>query len=66
VLQVLEDWNGSLKRAPSLPHHILINRTPVGDKPHTTSLCAIGVSFNRTISSTDHRLLPLMSISGID
>jgi putative methyltransferase (TIGR04325 family) len=33
VLQVLEDWNGLLKRAASLPRHILINRTPVGDRP---------------------------------
>lgn len=46
VLQVLEDWNGFLKRAASLPRHILINKTPVGDQPHMVTLCAIGVSFN--------------------
>jgi putative methyltransferase (TIGR04325 family) len=46
VLQVLEDWNGFLRRAPSLPRHVLINRTPVGDQPHMVTLCAIGVSFN--------------------
>ncbi len=46
VLQVLEDWNGFLKRAASLPRHILINRTPVGDQPEAVTLCAIGVSFN--------------------
>jgi putative methyltransferase (TIGR04325 family) len=46
VLQVLEDWNGFLQRAASLPRHILINRTPVGDQPHMVTLCAIGVSFN--------------------
>ena len=46
VLQVLEDWNGFLKRAASLPRHILINRTPVSDQPHMVTLCAIGVSFN--------------------
>jgi putative methyltransferase (TIGR04325 family) len=46
VLQVLEDWNGFLRRAPSLPRHILINRTPVGDQTYAVTLCAIGVSFN--------------------
>jgi putative methyltransferase (TIGR04325 family) len=46
VLQVLEDWNGFLRRASSLPRHVLINRTPVGDQPHMVTLCAIGVSFN--------------------
>jgi putative methyltransferase (TIGR04325 family) len=46
VLQVLEDWNGFLRRAPSLPRHLLINRTPIGDQPHMVTLCAIGVSFN--------------------
>ena len=46
VLQVLEDWNGFLKRTASLPRHILINRTPVSDQPHMVTLCAIGVSFN--------------------
>jgi putative methyltransferase (TIGR04325 family) len=46
VLQVLEDWNGFLQRAASLPRHILINRTPVGDEPHAVTLCTIGVSFN--------------------
>jgi putative methyltransferase (TIGR04325 family) len=46
VLQVLEDWNGFLRRAPSLPRHVLINRTPVGDQPEAATLCAIGVSFN--------------------
>jgi putative methyltransferase (TIGR04325 family) len=46
VLQVLEDWSGFLRRAPSLPRHVLINRTPVGDQPHMVTLCAIGVSFN--------------------
>ena len=46
VLQVLEDWNGFLQRAPSLPRHLLINRTPVGDQPDAVTLCAIGVSFN--------------------
>jgi putative methyltransferase (TIGR04325 family) len=33
VLQVLEDWNGFLQRAATLPRHVLINRTPVGDRP---------------------------------
>lgn len=46
VLQVLEDWNGFLQRATSLPRHVLINRTPVGDQPEAATLCAIGVSFN--------------------
>ena len=46
VLQVLEDWNGFLRRAASLPRHLLINRTPVGDQPDAVTLCAIGVSFN--------------------
>jgi putative methyltransferase (TIGR04325 family) len=46
VLQVLEDWNGFLKRTTPLPRHILINRTPVSDQPHMVTLCAIGVSFN--------------------
>jgi putative methyltransferase (TIGR04325 family) len=46
VLQVLEDWDGFLRRAASLPRHLLINRTPVGDQPDAVTLCAIGVSFN--------------------
>jgi putative methyltransferase (TIGR04325 family) len=46
VLQVLEDWNGFLQRAATLPRHVLINRTPVGDQPEAATLCAIGVSFN--------------------
>ena len=45
VLQVLEDWIGFLQRAPSLPPHLLINRTPVGDQPDAVTLHAIGVSF---------------------
>jgi putative methyltransferase (TIGR04325 family) len=45
VLQVLEDWNGFLQRSTSLPRHILINRTPVGDQPEAVTLCATGVSF---------------------
>jgi putative methyltransferase (TIGR04325 family) len=45
VLQVLEDWNGFLQRATSLPRHILINRTPVGDQPEAVTLSATGVSF---------------------
>jgi putative methyltransferase (TIGR04325 family) len=31
VLQVLEDWNGFLHRAPRPPRHLLVNRTPVGE-----------------------------------
>lgn len=46
VLQVLDDWNGFLERAASLPRHILINRTSVGDQTHMVTLCATGVSFN--------------------
>jgi putative methyltransferase (TIGR04325 family) len=46
VLQVLEDWHGYLRPTAALPRHILINRTPVGDRPHMVTLCAIGVSFN--------------------
>lgn len=45
VLQVLEDWNGFLLRAASLPRHVLINRTPVGDQPEMVTLSATGVSF---------------------
>ena len=45
VLQVLEDWNGFLQRAASLPRHILINRTPVGDQSEAVTLSATGVSF---------------------
>ena len=45
VLQVLEDWNGFLQRAPSLPRHILINRTPIGDQPSAVTLHMVGVSF---------------------
>lgn len=45
VLQLLEDWNGFLYRAPNLPRHILINRTPVSDQPDAVTLHSIGVSF---------------------
>jgi putative methyltransferase (TIGR04325 family) len=45
VLQVLEDWNGFLQRAASLPRHVLINRTPVGNQPGAVTLSATGVSF---------------------
>jgi putative methyltransferase (TIGR04325 family) len=45
VLQILEDWNGFLQRARSLPRHILINRTSVGDGPEAVTLSATGVSF---------------------
>lgn len=44
VLQVLEDWNGFL-HAPSLPPHLLINRTPVGEQAYGVTLHWIGVSF---------------------
>jgi putative methyltransferase (TIGR04325 family) len=45
VLQLLEDWNGFLHRAPNLPRHLLINRTPVGEQPDAVTLHSIGVSF---------------------
>ena len=45
VLQVLEDWNGFLHRAPNLPRHLLINRTPVGDQPNAVTLSSIGTAF---------------------
>jgi putative methyltransferase (TIGR04325 family) len=45
VLQVLEDWNGFLHRTPDLPRHLLINRTPVGDRPNAVTLNSTGVSF---------------------
>jgi putative methyltransferase (TIGR04325 family) len=45
VLQILEDWNGFLRRSRSPPRHILINRTPVGDEPEAITLSATGVSF---------------------
>lgn len=45
VLQLLKDWNGFLHRAPNLPRHLLINRTPVGDQPDAVTLHSIGTSF---------------------
>jgi putative methyltransferase (TIGR04325 family) len=45
VLQLLEDWNGFLHRAPNLPRHLLINRTPVGEQPDAVTLHSMGVSF---------------------
>ena len=45
VLQLLEDWNGFLHRAPNLPRSILINRKPVSDQPDAVTLHSIGVSF---------------------
>jgi len=45
VLQVLEDWNGFLHRAPNLPRHLLINRTPVGGQTNAVTLHMVGVSF---------------------
>ncbi|HEY1781869.1 MAG TPA: hypothetical protein VGG79_15815 [Roseiarcus sp.] len=46
MLQVLDDWNGFLKRAARLPRHVLINRTSVGDQMDMVTLCASGVSFD--------------------
>jgi putative methyltransferase (TIGR04325 family) len=46
VLQVLEDWSGFLQQGGPSPRHVLINRTPVGDRPEAVTLNATGVSFN--------------------
>lgn len=45
VLQVLEDWDRFLQAEPTLPRHLLINRTPVSNQPYAVTLHSIGVAF---------------------